>query len=67
MGGLLIFIVVVLALALYLLPSLIAEHRETQHRNIIFVANVILGWSGIVWVVLLIWAFLDDERWNRHV
>lgn len=44
----------------YMLPTLIGLHR----RNVlaIFILNLFLGWTGIGWVVALIWAVLKDKE-----
>ncbi|WP_336334622.1 superinfection immunity protein [Pseudomonas putida] len=44
---------------LYLLPMLIAFHRHHENYTAIFMLNLFLGWTGIVWVVCLIWAFIS--------
>jgi Superinfection immunity protein len=43
-------------LLLYALPSLIAERRHHHQRHAISVATLLLGWTGIGWILALIWA-----------
>lgn len=51
----------------YALPSVVAYVRK--HRNFlpIVVSNIALGWSGLFWVVALIWAlaYQKTERVTR--
>lgn len=51
-------IVITLIFSLYFLPFLIASLR--QHKNIlaIFLLNLVLGWTGLGWVISLVWAVL---------
>ena len=42
-----------LELALYLLPTLVATLKNCFRLQTIFAANLLLGWTGVVWVALL--------------
>ena len=43
-------------LYLYLLPALIAKQcRHTSFRTILLL-NLLLGWTFIVWIVVMFWA-----------
>jgi cyanate permease len=44
----------------YLLPSLVAFIRN--HRNFLAIAvlQILLGWTGVVWLIALVWAFTKD-------
>jgi len=44
---------------LYLLPMMIAFHRHHENYTAIFMLNLFLGWTGVVWVVCLVWAFIS--------
>jgi hypothetical protein len=50
-----------LVLVLYWLPTAVAAF--TKHRNIAGVAlvNCFLGWTGIGWVLALVWALWNDK------
>lgn len=41
---------------IYFLPTYIGSHRKINRWGTLFAANVILGWTGIFWVVCLIWS-----------
>lgn len=45
---------------LYFLPSIIG-HRKPAFGGILLV-NLLLGWTGIGWIVALIWACTAEER-----
>jgi hypothetical protein len=44
--------------AIYFLPTLIAAHRGHSVTGILLL-NVFLGWTGIGWAALLLWALLS--------
>ena len=49
----------------YLIPTIVAFAREHPHRVALFWLNLLLGWSGLVWVGVLIWAIaipVEDEK-----
>lgn len=41
----------------YFLPSLVAFVRGHRNRGAILATNVLLGWTGIGWVIAAIWSF----------
>jgi len=45
---------------MYFLPSIIALARSKRDTLAIFLLNLFLGWSGIGWIVALVWAAKND-------
>jgi hypothetical protein len=43
-------------LILYFLPTIIAMLRFRHNRAAIMVLNTFLGWTGLFWVLALVWA-----------
>lgn len=52
----------VLMAAIYLLPTIIAFSRGHASRWGIFATNLLLGWSGILWLVALIWSLSNKGQ-----
>jgi hypothetical protein len=46
----------VLIVAAYLLPAIVAALRRHHQAAAIATLNVILGWTGLLWVAALVWA-----------
>lgn len=46
----------------YFLPSIVAFWRGHHNRGAIFILNLFLGWSGLGWVVALIWSFTMVQK-----
>lgn len=46
-------------IGLYFLPTIVAAQRGHGITGI-FLLNFILGWTGIGWIALLLWALLSD-------
>ncbi|MFS2317781.1 superinfection immunity protein [Maricaulis sp. D1M11] len=44
------------------LPTLIALIRGHHNTFAIFLTNLLLGWTGIGWIVALIWSFTAKRR-----
>ncbi len=40
----------------FFLPTIVAFKRKHPNRFLILVINVLAGWTGIAWLVALIWA-----------
>lgn len=49
---------VLLIVALYFLPWLIALSRHHNNAVAIFFLNLLLGWTLVGWVVALVWSFM---------
>jgi hypothetical protein len=45
---------------MYFLPSIIAMARSKRDTLAIFLLNFFLGWTGIAWIVALVWAAKHD-------
>ncbi len=52
----LLFAILCLSAAAYFLPTIVAAARGHRQTLAIFILNLFLGWSGLGWVVALIWA-----------
>ncbi len=59
-GFALVFILLI-ANAIYLLPTYIADGKMHKQTNFIFLVNFLLGFTFIGWIAALIWALSDDE------
>ena len=49
-------VVLAVAAALYLLPTVVAAGRNKRNTGAIFALNLFLGWTAVGWVVALVWA-----------
>lgn len=49
-------IVVLLCLAIYFAPAIVASNRGHRNFSAIFVLNLFLGWTLVGWVIALVWA-----------
>ena len=57
---------VLLLLGIHFLPTFVAVVRRTRHALLIFVLNVLFGWTVIGWLVLLVWAAVGEERRDSY-
>ncbi|MFH1519522.1 MAG: superinfection immunity protein [Candidatus Omnitrophota bacterium] len=51
-------LIIIFIFGLYLLPSLISFLRRNKNWLAIFLLNLFLGWTGIGWVVALVWSVI---------
>lgn len=54
-------------IAIYFLPTLIANGRHLHERAGIAMVNLFLGWTFIGWVVALIWAITAPSPYVYYV
>lgn len=52
------FVLIVLIIACYLLPTFLAVTRDGDHQNTIF-SNLPFGWTAIGWIDALVWAIVE--------
>ncbi|WP_374634797.1 superinfection immunity protein [Ferrovibrio sp.] len=56
MAGLPTLILGVVLATVYFLPALIAHRRRAPRAGLILLANIVLGWTILGWIVLLLMA-----------
>ena len=47
---------------IYFLPAIVAFDRKHNNTVPIVLVNIFTGWTGIGWLVALIWAFSDNTK-----
>lgn len=47
---------------LYLLPAIIGVNRNHKHKLLIVILNTLLGWTGVGWLICLIWSLTTDKK-----
>ena len=59
---LLYIILAVVVIALYFVPTIIAYRRDHGYKGIILAINLVLGASGIGYLIALVWAIWPQEK-----
>lgn len=49
-------------MALYFLPTILANKRKHRQHDPISIINLFLGWTVIGWVICLAWASSDNRE-----
>lgn len=60
-----VFMVAICAL-IYFIPAVIAFLRGHTYKWVILLLNVIAAWTGILWIVLLVWAIWPKQKLVLH-
>jgi hypothetical protein len=53
------FVGTLIGLLVYLIPSLVAFHREHENKAGILIVNFLAGWTIVGWIYCLIWSKRD--------
>jgi Na+/H+-dicarboxylate symporter len=56
------FLLIFLTLVFYFIPSAIATLRDAQHSRMIFLINLVFGWTVLGWIAALIWAIVESPK-----
>src|ERR1700678_1387832 len=56
------FLLILSFLFFYFLPSIAATSRNHPSNMGIFALNLLLGWTGLIWIICLVWALSDNSR-----
>ncbi len=51
----------VLGVAFYFLPAIVASNRKHPNATAILVLNLLAGWTFVGWVVAMVWAFTSTR------
>ena len=62
MGGAMLIVMLVM----YFIPAGIAFSRGRENSGLIFLLNLVLGWTVIGWLVMLIVAFTGESSSQRY-
>ena len=55
-----ILVLVIVYFGLLFIPTYVAFFRRHEHRLSIGVLNFLLGWTGIGWAALMVWALTEE-------
>ena len=52
-------LIVIIGLAFYFIPTIIAVARDHKNKAGIFVVNLLTGWTFLGWVGSLVWSVVN--------
>lgn len=55
-----VLLVLVISVAFYMLPTIIAFSRDTLNKMSVCILNIFLGWTVLGWIIFLAMAFKKD-------
>lgn len=55
-------LLLLIGLALYFLPAIIAAERKHRQSGAIFALNLLLGWTLLGWIVAFVWACTSESK-----
>lgn len=61
-GVVAVLVISLLILGIYLIPTFVAYSRNKESKGWILLVNIFLGWSGICWLIALLWALSNDDK-----
>ncbi len=56
------FILITIMAILYFLPTFMAYSRGMKKADGVFIINLLLGWTGLIWILCLAWGACGDVK-----
>ncbi len=53
---------VLCAIVLYFLPAIVATNRKHHNAGAILALDLLLGWSGLGWIIAFVWACTEVRK-----
>jgi hypothetical protein len=60
-------VTVIAIILINFIPTFIAYSRNKENRFLIFIFNLLVGWTLIGWIIAFIWACMSDKNNYREV
>jgi hypothetical protein len=57
----LLILVIILCFVVYFIPTVVSALRHKRNTVPLFLVNLFLGWSGIGWLVVLVWSLMHES------
>ncbi len=54
--------IAIVSIAIYFIPTIIASNKNHRYKTAITILNIFGGLTGILWVVALVWCFVEPEE-----
>jgi len=61
LGKLFLVICAMIGFSAYMLPTIIAVVRGVRTVQMLFIINIVFGWTFVVWVLCLAWSFAPTD------
>ncbi|MGU9962208.1 MAG: superinfection immunity protein [Candidatus Puniceispirillales bacterium WSBS_2018_MAG_OTU23] len=58
----LIILSLFLVLLLFFLPTIVASYREHKRTGGVILLNILVGWTGLGWILLLTYSLLSEAK-----
>ena len=55
-------LIYLLAIILYFVPTYIAIYRNANGKSIIFILNILIGWTFVAWILLIVVALSINKK-----
>jgi hypothetical protein len=61
-----ILVAALFGIAFYFVPTIIAANRKITNTLPLFLVNLLLGWSGVMWLACLVWSLVEQPAAQRR-
>jgi hypothetical protein len=55
-------LIAIAGLAIYFAPTIVACYKDHKYASLLFLVNLLSGWTVLGWIACLVWAQNDDIK-----
>ena len=61
------FFAIIFLITILFIPTSVVLFRDSSKKWSVFWVNLLAGWTGIGWIIALIWAFMSESKTEKKL
>lgn len=61
-----LFLAIICLITIFFIPTSVALFRDSSKKRGVFWVNLLVGWTGIGWIIALIWSFMSESEAEKN-
>tara|TARA_Y100000817_G_scaffold310296_1_gene300716 strand:- start:287 stop:517 length:231 start_codon:yes stop_codon:yes gene_type:complete len=62
-----VILAIICLISIFFIPVSVGLFRDSSKKWGIFLVNILVGWTGIGWIIALIWAFISESTEEKSL
>jgi ABC-type transport system involved in cytochrome c biogenesis permease component len=61
------FFAIIFLITIFFIPTSVVLFRDSSKKWGVFWVNLLVGWTGIGWIIALIWSFMSESETEKKL